>query len=139
MHFSIGELSKKTGVKVPTIRYYEQEGLIAPPIRTDGNQRRYQDRDRERLAFIRHSRDLGLTMEAIRDLLNLSAHPQAPCENVDRIAADQLEAVRERIARLQRLETELARIVRSCDGHHPIAECNVMAAFSDHGKCDGDH
>ncbi|MFD1697199.1 MerR family transcriptional regulator [Roseibium aestuarii] len=139
MIYSIGALARATGVKVPTIRYYEAEGLIDPPIRTEGNQRRYQERDRERLAFIRHGRDLGLSMEAIRDLLELSAHPEAPCARVDRIAAEQLVEVRARIERLKRLEGELARIASSCDGHHPIADCNVMKALSDHRHCDGDH
>ena len=62
MDFSIGELSKQTGVKVPTIRYYEKEGLIDAPLRTEGNQRRYRETDRDRLRFIKHSRDLGLPM-----------------------------------------------------------------------------
>lgn len=139
MTYSIGALSKATGVKVPTIRYYEQEGLINEPVRTEGNQRCYTEKDRERLAFIRHSRDLGLPMDAIRDLLELSAHPEAPCADVDRIADHQLKAVRERIKRLKRLEAELLRISESCDGNHPIADCNVMKAFADHGICGGEH
>ena len=66
---TIGNLGKATGVKVPTIRYYEQIGLLPPPIRSDGNQRLYDDRARERLAFVRHARDLGFPLEAIRELL----------------------------------------------------------------------
>jgi DNA-binding transcriptional MerR regulator len=58
--YSIGELSRRTGVKVPTIRWYEQAGLLDEPGRTAGNQRRYARADLERLAFIRHARDLGL-------------------------------------------------------------------------------
>ncbi len=85
---SIGELAKRTGVKVATIRYYEQMGLIAAPDRSEGNQRRYEKTDLDRLSFIRHARDLGLTIEAIRDLLALSAHPEKPCGEADRIAAD---------------------------------------------------
>ena len=60
--FSIGELSKRTGVKIPTIRYYEQMGLIEPPQRSEGNQRRYTRDGLRRLSFIRHSRDLGFTI-----------------------------------------------------------------------------
>lgn len=92
---SIGELSKRTGVKVPTIRYYEQMGLIREADRSEGNQRRYEKSDLERLAFIRHARDLGLNIDAIRELIALSQHREMPCEGADRIAAEHLADVRE--------------------------------------------
>ena len=139
MDYSIGELSRRTGVKVPTIRYYEKEGLLEEPARTAGNQRRYRDTDRERLGFIRHCRDLGLPMPAIRDLIELGQHPEKTCEAADRIAAQQLEAVRQRITRLKRLEVELSRIAASCKGPNKVTECNVLKAFADHSLCDEDH
>jgi DNA-binding transcriptional MerR regulator len=139
MNFSIGELSKRTGVKVPTIRYYEKEGLLNAPIRTEGNQRRYLVRDLERLGFIKHCRDLGLPMPAIRDLIELSLHPDQPCEQADRIAEDQLQAVRRRIRHLKKLEAELKRIATSCPGKHTVTECNVLKAFGDHGLCLEEH
>lgn len=135
---SIGDLSKRTGVKVPTIRYYEQMGLIDPAERSEGNQRRYEKADLERLAFIRHARDLGLNIDAIRELIRLSHHRQDPCEGADRIAADHLVAVREKIAKLKKLEQELERIVSHCDGHS-IEDCYVIRALSDHGLCEHDH
>lgn len=135
---SIGELSKRAGVKVPTIRYYEQMGLISAPERSEGNQRRYLNADLERLAFIRHGRELGLTIEAIRELLALSRHPERPCEGADRIARDHLLDVREKIARLKKLEHELERIVSHCDGHS-IEDCFVIRALSDHGLCESEH
>ena len=136
---SIGDLSKRTGVKVPTIRYYEQMGLINAAERSEGNQRRYEMNDLERLAFIRHARDLGLDIPAIRELIALSQHPNQPCANADRIATDHLAAVREKIDKLKKLEQELARIVSHCDGGHSIEECYVIRALSDHGMCRGDH
>ena len=135
---TIGKLSKATGVKVPTIRYYEQMGLISAPERSEGNQRRYERRDLERLAFIRHGRDLGLSIEAIRDLLELSGHPEKPCGDADRIAAEHLAGVKEKIAKLKRLEQELERIV-SCDGKHTVGDCYVIRALADHGLCEGEH
>ena len=135
---SIGALSKKAGVKVPTIRYYEQVGLLSEPGRSEGNQRRYSDADLERLAFIRHGRDLGLTVEAIKALIGLSQHPERPCEGADRIAREHLGDVREKIARLKKLEHELERIVSHCDGHS-IEDCYVIRALSDHGLCEGEH
>lgn len=136
--YSIGELSRKTGVKVPTIRYYEQNGLIAEPVRTAGNQRRYAERDSERLAFIRHARELGFPIEAIKALLALSDAPERPCAEADSIAAEQLAAVRARIAKLQRLEAELTRIA-DCGAHGAAADCTVLNALGDHGLCDGPH
>ncbi len=134
---TIGELSRRTGVKVPTIRWYEQAGLIEEPGRTSGNQRRYGDADLERLSFIRHARDLGLGIDAIRELIDLGGHPERPCEDADRIAATHLENVRARITRLKRLETELARIA-DCGGH-TIGECRVLSALADHDQCGGEH
>eukprot|EP00913_Durusdinium_trenchii_P021378 g20091.t1 len=137
---TIGALSKRTGVKVPTIRYYEQMGLLAPAGRTEGNQRRYERHDLERLAFIRHARDLGLDIPAIRELIALSEHPQHPCGDADRIAAEHLAGVRLKIEKLRKLEEELQRIVSHCDGDHAIEDCYVIRALSDHGLCEnGEH
>lgn len=135
---SIGELSKRTGVKVPTIRYYEQAGLISPLERSEGNQRRYGERELERLTFIRHARDLGIRPDAIRELLELSAHPQEPCLRADAIAKEHLSIVREKIARLQRLESELARITARCDGH-AVEDCYVIRSLADHRLCADEH
>lgn len=136
--YSIGDLSRRTGVKIPTIRYYEQMGLISAPDRTEGNQRRYERRELERLSFIRHARDLGLSIEAIRDLVELSQHPEKPCTGADAIAATHLASVRAKIAQLKKLEHELERIVSHCAGH-TVGDCYVIRALSDHGLCDGEH
>ncbi|KPF46722.1 MerR family transcriptional regulator [Rhizobium sp. G187] len=136
--FSIGDLSRRAGVKVPTIRYYEQMGLIAAPDRTEGNQRRYEKTDLDRLTFIRHARDLGFPIEAIRELLTLSRHPEEPCARADTIAKVQLDEVREKIAKLRKLEDELARIVTQCN-HHTVGQCYVIQSLADHGLCEGEH
>ncbi|MCD1636718.1 helix-turn-helix domain-containing protein [Martelella mediterranea] len=135
---SIGELSRRTGVKVPTIRYYEQVGLLKKPERTEGKQRRYGSEALERLTFVRHARDLGFSLEAIRDLLLLSGHPERPCADVDRMAAIQLAAVQDKIDRLKRLETELARIATCCKGE-TVGECYVLRSLADHAFCSGAH
>ena len=85
--FSIGRLSKRAGVKVPTIRYYESIGLLNAPRRTEGGQRIYANADIERLAFIRHARELGFSMKMIRNLLHLQAQPSGDCRDVERIEA----------------------------------------------------
>ncbi|MGN6537170.1 MAG: MerR family transcriptional regulator [Mesorhizobium sp.] len=136
--YSIGELSRRTGVKVPTIRYYEQMRLMKTPERSDGNQRRYGKPELERLAFIRHARDLGLAIDSIRQLIDLSGHPDMPCADADRIAKEQLASVRERIARLRKLESELERIATCCTGE-TVGDCYVIRALSDHTLCRDEH
>lgn len=136
--YSIGDLSRRTGVKIPTIRYYEQMGLISAADRTEGNQRRYGADGLERLSFIRHSRDLGLSISAIRDMIRLSQHPDRPCDDADRIVGEHLAAVRAKIARLRRLEKELAHIASACDGGE-IGDCDVIRALADHSLCETGH
>lgn len=131
---SIGVLSKQSGCKVPTIRYYEQIGLMPEPDRSEGNQRLYTGRHLDRLRFIRHSRDLGFTLDDIRELLSLAAHPEAPCEQADSIARRHLDLVRDRIARLRLLEQELEHMADHCHGP-TVRECRVIEILSDHGKC----
>lgn len=136
--YSIGDLSKRTGVKVPTIRYYEQMGLLRETERSEGNQRRYVKADLERLTFIRHARDLGINIDSIRELLNLSEHPQSPCASADLIAKQHLDDVRKKIEQLKRLEIELERIVSHCDGHS-VEDCYVIRALSNHSLCEHEH
>ena len=136
--FSIGDVSRRAGVKVPTIRYYEQMGLISEPERSEGNQRRYGRAQLDRLMFIRHARDLGLGIEAIRELLDLSDHPTRPCADADRIAAEQLAGVRAKIARLRKLEAELERVATNCDGG-TAGECYVIHALANHDLCADEH
>ena len=86
MEISIGELSRRTGVKVPTIRYYESVALMPSPARSEGQQRRYGKTEVSRLIFIRHARELGFEIETIRELLAMSAQPDQSCAEADRIA-----------------------------------------------------
>lgn len=135
---SIGTLAKRTGTKVQTIRYYEQIGLMPEPGRTEGGQRRYDAGDLDRLAFIRHSRELGFPLEAIRELLDLSDRPERSCARIDEVAQKQLKAVRARIARLQSLEIELQRMIRECRSDR-VADCRILEVLRDHAECLSDH
>lgn len=132
--YTIGRLGEATGCKVQTIRYYEEIGLMPQPSRTAGNQRRYGPKHVERLGFIRHSRQLGFSLESIRSLLSLSDEPERRCEEVDRIARLQLRDVESKIARLQALESELRRMVDQCEGGC-IEDCRVIGVLSDHSQC----
>ena len=135
---SIGKLSAAAGVKVPTIRYYEQIGLLGAPERSAGNQRLYSPVAGDRLAFIRHARDLGFPLDAIRDLLGMSDRPDQPCAAVDSIARTQLLAVEGRIARLMALKSELERMIAQCAGGC-VADCRVIECLGNHAHCSTDH
>lgn len=131
---SIGELAKRTSSKVQTIRYYEQVGLMPEPGRTAGNQRFYGKTHADRLAFIRHSRELGFPLGAIRELLDLSDDSDRSCAEADQIARAHLREVKTRIASLMALKSELERMVRQCR-HGRIADCRVIEVLADHAKC----
>ncbi|WP_353644987.1 helix-turn-helix domain-containing protein [Mesorhizobium sp. WSM2239] len=136
MNFSIGELSRRTEVKVPTIRYYEQIGLLPPPPRTEGRQRRYGKDAIARLAFIKHSRELGFDLEAIRTLLSLQDSPDRSCAAADRIAKVRLAEVERRIAALNGLRAELRRMIDECACGR-VAECRVIETLADNSHNHG--
>lgn len=129
-YFSIGELSKASECHVETIRYYEKIGLLEEAERTEGNQRRYIKKDLKRLLFILRARNLGFSIEAIRQLIRLSEHPNEPCGEADTIAHQQLFETRAKIAKLKYLEQELAKMTEPCQGHK-IHECKVIESLAD--------
>src|ERR1700675_4362932 len=128
--FTIGKLARETGVKVVTIRYYEQIGLMPVAARTDGNYRKYGPEHRRRLHFIRRCRDLGFTLDQVRDLLRLSSEKTQACAEVDRIAEQHRRAVEEKLADLSRLASELRRLSACCRGKGLIADCRIIEALS---------
>lgn len=130
MPLTIGDLARETGTRVVTIRYYERVGLLPAPRRTAGNYRTYDPRQVDRLRFIRRCRELGFTLEQVRELLRLSSQKDQDCRDVDRIAASHLAAVEDKIADLTRLADELRRINSQCRGGGVIAACPIIDALS---------
>jgi DNA-binding transcriptional MerR regulator len=133
-NFSIGVLAERSGVKIPTIRFYELSGLMPAPPRTEGNRRTYDDGAVRRLRFIRHARQLGFEVDAIRQLLDLSDHPDRPCSEADAIARAHLGEIDSRIARLTSLRIEVQRMIAEC-AHGHVCDCRVIQALADHDKC----
>ncbi|HWJ71971.1 MAG TPA: helix-turn-helix domain-containing protein [Kaistia sp.] len=131
---SIGAVAKATGVKVPTIRYYEDVGLLPVADRTESNRRSYDEASVSRLRFIRHARDLGFAVDAIRQLLNLSDQPDHSCRDVDSIARRHLADIDEKIAQLTALRAEVKRMVDEGE-HGRVAECRVIEVLGDHTAC----
>jgi len=135
---SIGRLATLSGVKVPTIRYYESIGMLDAPPRSPGGQRRYGNDHLEQLRFIRHGRELGFGLDDLRALQDLSARPDRSCEEADGIARKQLVEVERRIAGLEAVRRELERMVERCS-HGVVDECRVIQTLSNHHLCAGDH
>lgn len=112
---SIGAVAKRTGCTVPTIRYYEDIGLLPPAARTDAGQRHYGEATLRRLTFIRRCRDFGFSIEQVRELVGLVDQPDRPCMEVRDIAAIHLTEVRRKLDELRALEAGLKAFVCSCD------------------------
>ncbi|TAL76376.1 MAG: MerR family transcriptional regulator [Beijerinckiaceae bacterium] len=127
----IGEAARQSEVKAPTIRYYEEIGILPAPDRSGGNRRLYGTADLRRLAFIRHARELGFELGAIRTLLSLQDHPDQPCATADAIARVRLAEVEQRIANLKALKAELERMVNACAQGH-VAQCQVIETLAQH-------
>ncbi|MEQ9452557.1 MAG: helix-turn-helix domain-containing protein [Pseudomonadales bacterium] len=136
--YSIGVVAKKVGIKVPTLRYYEEAGLIPAPDRSLGKQRRYSDVDLERLTFIKHARQLGFSLASIAGLIELGEDATRTCDEIHALAESHLSHVRAKLALLKDLEQELDRIVTSCSSGH-IDGCHVIESLAHHEWCESDH
>jgi Cu(I)-responsive transcriptional regulator len=126
----IGEVSRITGIKVETVRYYERIGLLPKPARTDGNYRSYDPGNVDRLRFIRQARGLGLDIADIRSLLNLSEHPERDCGEIDQITTSHLASVEGKIRQLELLRQELVRMLKQCRGGQ-VADCRILLALNE--------
>lgn len=136
--YAIGQLSRVTKCKVPTIRYYEQIGLLSAPSRSAGNQRRYSETHVQQLKFIRHGRDLGFDIADIKQLLHLSHCSSHDPHEAGRIAAHHLASVNARIQRLNALKSELEFMIKDCCDTERRS-CRVLEVLADHRLCHGDH
>jgi MerR family copper efflux transcriptional regulator len=126
---SIGLVAAQAGCTVPTIRYYEQIGLLPVAPRTDGGRRHYGDEAVRRLTFIRRCRDFGFSIEQVRELADLVDHPQRPCLEIRDIAAARLAEVRNRLAELMALESSLSNFVHGCEtacAGGAVVDCTVL-------------
>jgi DNA-binding transcriptional MerR regulator len=125
---TIGKLANATATKVETVRYYERIGLLGAPARSDGNYRLYDQAALGRLSFIRRARDLGFSLEEVRQLLDLSDDRARPCSAVDELARAHLGAVDRKIADLRSLRRELGSLVEQYS-HGTIADCRIIEAL----------
>jgi Cd(II)/Pb(II)-responsive transcriptional regulator len=133
----ISEVSKRSGCSIQAIRYYEKEGLISAPSRTEGNFRLYGSEEIERLSFIKHCRTLDLSLSEIKHLLELQYLPSTPCETVNVMIDEHLKLVETRIADLQKLQSDLKKLQSDlkklrgqCSSARSIDQCGILEALS---------
>jgi Cd(II)/Pb(II)-responsive transcriptional regulator len=129
----IGELAKATDCQVETIRYYEREGLLPEPARSDGNYRLYTQAHVERLTFIRNCRTLDMTLEEIRSLLNLRDSPQDQCDNVNSLIDEHIQHVESRISGLLALQEQLVELRQRCRTDAGHDQCGILQRLEVNG------
>ncbi len=141
--FTVGALAKAAGVSTPTIRYYEEIGLLPPAVRTTGGQRSYDDADLSRLTFVKQCRDFGFGIDQVRVLLDLSISSERDCVETRDIAQLHLGEVRQKLSELHALEHKLESFVRRCNeacSGGPGQDCVIfkdMAVPTKAGSCCG--
>lgn len=129
----IGDLAERTGTNAPTIRYYEEIGLLPRADRQDSGQRRYGYEDVKRLTLIRRCREFGFPIEQARSLVTLVEDPDRNCLEARDLAREHLAAVRAKLRELKALERSLARFVASCEtacAGGPGPECTILEDLS---------
>ncbi len=124
----IGAAARRSGVNIETIRFYERSALLAAPPRTAGGHRVYDTDGVKRLNFVRRARELGFTLDQVRDLLALADEAETSCARVAVLANHQLDAVRGRLADLARMETVLAAMIDRC-ASGTVPDCPILEAL----------
>jgi MerR family copper efflux transcriptional regulator len=128
---TIGTVAKRAGVPIDTIRYYEREGLLPEPLRRASGYRSYNETAVRQLRFIRRAKDLGFTLEEIRDLMALSSDRRGGVKAVRKRAEQRLASIDARIAELMRIRQGLQQLVEACPGHGDPEHCPILRALAD--------
>ena len=127
---TIGALSKQGGVNIETIRYYERIGVMPKPRRSAGGYRMYGPDHLKRLTFVRRGRELGFSLDELRDLLRLVDGHSYKCAEVHDLAVEHLAEIRRKIADLRRLQRVMGDMAAQCSGDR-IPECPIIDALFD--------
>ncbi len=132
---TIGRLAKQVGLGIETVRFYERQGLIEPPPRTESNYRIYPQEEVARLRFIKKAKSLGFTLNEIKELMFVRHDPHATKADIKDRTLAKIKDIEGKITDLTRIKTALEHLASSCDGHGPLDECPILAALdSDNNK-----
>ncbi len=132
MLMRIGELAKLTGCQSETVRFYEQKGLLPPPVRSQANYRMYDASHAERLHFIRRCRALGMSLGEVETLLGYQDQPERSCSGVNALVDHQLSEIDRQILELRELRTELSTLRARCDSSRPAGQCAILRELTEH-------
>ena len=127
----IGEVARRVGIPIDTVRYYERNGLLPPPARRASGYRDYHDSDIARLNFVLRAKALGFTLIEIRELLQLSDAAEGDMANIRGLAASKLQDIEQRIAQLARVRDALKGLVEACPGRGHVSGCPIRSALFD--------
>mgnify|MGYP002777378918 FL=1 len=127
----IGEVARRVGIPIDTVRYYERNGLLPPPARRASGYRDYHDSDIARLNFVLRAKALGFTLIEIRELLQLSDAAEGDMANIRGLAASKLQDIEQRIAQLARVRDALKGLVDACPGRGHVSGCPIRSALFD--------
>lgn len=139
MALTIGEVAKRAGVSVETIRFYERKGLIDRPRRPPSGFRRYDEQTPRRIRFIRHAQELGFRLREIGELLELRVDPAVSCADVKAKALAKTAEVEQKLASLTRMRDTLVGITDSCAGQGPTSVCPILDALDEPPAGNTDH
>ncbi|MEE9139476.1 MAG: heavy metal-responsive transcriptional regulator [Alphaproteobacteria bacterium] len=126
---TVGDVARKTGVNVATLRYYERRGLIPRPARTASNYRIYTEDAARRVLFIKRAQALGFSLEEIKDLLSLKASPVARCGEVREIAAEKIRTIDDKVDALEAMRVALSKLIAECAGEGPVSDCPILESL----------
>lgn len=126
---TIGKVARTAGLAIDTVRYYEREGLLDKPARTASGYRHYTPDVVARLRFIRQAKELGFSLNEIKELLSLRVAPGKSCADVKARAEAKIADVEQRIAQLNRMKRALAKLATACSGRGPTSECPILDAL----------
>ncbi len=128
---TIGKVAHLGGVGVETVRFYEREGLIEEPPRTESGYRQYPQETVSRIGFIRRAKELGFSLREIKELLALRIDPETNCEDIRQRAEGKIADIEEKVRTLRRMKKALAKLTAACSGRAPVSECPILEALED--------
>jgi MerR family mercuric resistance operon transcriptional regulator len=128
-NFTIGQLAIKAQVNIETVRYYERQGLIPEPPRSESGYRQYSQDVVGRIQFIKRAKELGFTLKEISELLSLRVNPGTTCADIKRRAEIKIADIDEKLRTLQKMKKALMKLAASCKGRGPTSECPILDAL----------
>jgi len=134
MPLTIGQVAKRSGIGIETVRFYERKGLVEEPPRTDSGYRQYPEDVVARIQFIRRAKELGFKLKEISELLSLRVDPDTTCSDVRKQTELKIADVKEKIRVLQGIKTALKKLAASCVGTGPTSECPILEALDGQEK-----